>query len=231
MTELELDGRSISVCIERKKVKNINIRIKTDGIVYVSAGRHVSQKYILELLRERSGFILSALDKVAVRQSEDDGLPVLFAFLGQKYPIEAVEAAAGHAELSGGVLRLFLPDTQDSESRLRLIRQWQTEQCKVLFERINREVCEDFRSRGYTVPLSMVRIKLMKTRWGSCSVHGGRLSMNLRLCEYPVECIYAVFYHEYTHYLHPDHSKAFYNTLYNICPDYEKHNRLLRGRE
>ena len=43
--------------LEYKKVKNINLRIRSDGSIYVSANKYVSQKRIEE-------FILSYFQKV-----------------------------------------------------------------------------------------------------------------------------------------------------------------------
>ena len=39
-----INNNNISYCIERKQVKNINIRIKSDGIVYISANKNISEK-------------------------------------------------------------------------------------------------------------------------------------------------------------------------------------------
>ena len=38
---IELDGRSIEYDLERKNVKNLNLRIKADQSVYVSANRKI----------------------------------------------------------------------------------------------------------------------------------------------------------------------------------------------
>ena len=222
------DGRSVNVCLERKNVKNINIRIKPDGVVYVSAGRRVPEKYILELLLERSRFITSALDELAARRPAS-GVPVLH-YLGESFPLETTLSDDTRAVLTDGKLRVFSPDITDGDRLAAIIKSWQTEQFMPLCDSLNKEVCAAFRSEGYDVPLSVLRIKDMKTRWGSCSFRSGRMSISLRLCEYPVGCVRAVFYHEYAHYLHPDHSRAFYRVLYEIFPEYEKYNRLLKAK-
>lgn len=57
-----LDDKTIQYNLERKKVKNINLRIKPNGAVYVSANTSVSQERIEKFLTEKSGFILKVLD-------------------------------------------------------------------------------------------------------------------------------------------------------------------------
>ena len=49
--------------LQRKDVKNINLRIKPDLTVTVSANRWVSLKYIDDFVIKKGEFILSALDK------------------------------------------------------------------------------------------------------------------------------------------------------------------------
>ena len=41
---IELDGRTIEYDLERKNVKNLNLRIKANQSVYVSANQKVSEK-------------------------------------------------------------------------------------------------------------------------------------------------------------------------------------------
>ena len=68
--ELCLSGSIIQYDLQRKKVKNINLRIKSDGTIYVSANKQVSQKIIEEFLISKSKFILNALEKCKTTSKE-----------------------------------------------------------------------------------------------------------------------------------------------------------------
>ena len=67
---IDLQGRSIEYTLEYKKVKNINLRIKQDGI-FVSASKRVSVKQIEEFMREKSEFILRAVDRFACMSKKE----------------------------------------------------------------------------------------------------------------------------------------------------------------
>ena len=54
---------TITYDLEYKKVKNINLRIKPDGTIHVSANRRVPQKAIDEFVSSKADFILKALEK------------------------------------------------------------------------------------------------------------------------------------------------------------------------
>ena len=55
--------RTIEYLLTRKKVKNINLRIKPEGKVYVSASQRASAAYIDDFIREKQAYILDALDR------------------------------------------------------------------------------------------------------------------------------------------------------------------------
>ena len=63
-----------------------------------------------------------------------------------------------------------------------------------------------------------IQIRAQKTRWDSCS---GRntISLNVYLTALPEELRHYVFYHEMCHLKHPNHQKAFWQTLESFCPD------------
>lgn len=57
------DGAKITYDLQYKRVKNINLRIKADGTVYVSANRRVPISVIEGFLISKKDFILKALKK------------------------------------------------------------------------------------------------------------------------------------------------------------------------
>ncbi len=60
-----IDLNNVTVCYELqyKKVKNINLRIKPDGTIHISANKRVPQKIIEEFLVSKADFILNTLEK------------------------------------------------------------------------------------------------------------------------------------------------------------------------
>lgn len=61
---LQLSQGDISYGLTRKKVKNINLRIRSDGSIAVSASRMVPLSAIEDFLRSKEGWIRQALAKV-----------------------------------------------------------------------------------------------------------------------------------------------------------------------
>ena len=59
--KIVLNNQKIEYELHRKKVKNLNLRIKPDGTIYVSANNKISQERIDLFLQEHSDFIFDAL--------------------------------------------------------------------------------------------------------------------------------------------------------------------------
>jgi predicted metal-dependent hydrolase len=72
-------------------------------------------------------------------------------------------------------------------------------------------------------PVTKIRIKKMKTRWGSCNYKKGYINLNIELMKKDIKFIEYVVLHELTHLIHPNHSKEFYNFIENIMPNFREY--------
>lgn len=72
-----------------------------------------------------------------------------------------------------------------------------------------------------------ISIREQKTRWGSCSSKGN-LNYNWRLILAPEEVLDYVIVHELAHRREMNHSKAFYDIVESVLPDYRKSRKWLR---
>jgi len=67
-------------------------------------------------------------------------------------------------------------------------------------------------SRILEVEPEEINIRIMKTRWGSCS-HRKRLNFNLLLRHLPLSLIKYVVYHEMVHMIIPNHRQNFWKLI------------------
>ena len=73
-----------------------------------------------------------------------------------------------------------------------------------------------------------ITIRNQKTRWGSCSSKGN-LNFNCLLMLTPPEVIDYVVIHELCHRKEMNHSKAFWDEVSHVMPDYEKARAWLKS--
>lgn len=222
------DGRTLTYELTRKRVKNINFRPKEDGVVYVSANTRATVAEVERFLREHADFFFGAFEKLRQRAEKSDININTVTFLGREYPVRVIQNARETAVVDESECRVFTRLGDDSEHILGLIRRAVTQRFTELCREINAEVREELARDGLAPPPTRITLKDMKSRWGSCSYTRGHISINIRLAAYPRETVKAVFWHEYTHYWHHDHSERFYAFLRQHYPEYYKWHELLK---
>lgn len=178
--EVPWDGGAIAYELERKRVKNINLRVRPDGSVYVSASPRVTLRTIDAFVRQKGEFIRRAQAQYA-RQAQ---------------------GAAG------------LPDVPRAA-------------CRALFTQAVEELLPLLAPYGVAMP--QIKLRDMKSRWGSCAWQKGQITLNTRLYYAPRECLDYVALHELCHFVRHDHSPAFHALLTALMPDWRARKKRLEA--
>ena len=71
-----------------------------------------------------------------------------------------------------------------------------------------------------------LRLRSMRTRWGSCSSRG-YITLNTRLVDYGPESLDYVILHELCHVAHPNHGPGFYRLFDSVCPRHREYRKRL----
>lgn len=219
------DGRQLRYELTRKKVKNINYRIKPDGVVYVSASSRVDEGEIVRILLNNAEYIFNSVERLRERERRSEQTETEVKWLGSTYPVRVLHNARNTAVLENDELRVM---TQDDSAVSRLINEWLVRSFTELCGQLDGEVRGELIKQGLNPPDAVITIKDMKSRWGSCAYNKGRISINIRLAAYPRDTVLSVFWHEYAHFYHHDHSARFYAFLSRYYPEYRKWNDLLK---
>ena len=70
------------------------------------------------------------------------------------------------------------------------------------------------------VSVNEVRIRKMKTLWGSCNIEAKRIWLNLELAKKPQSCLIYVLVHEMTHLLERRHNDRFRELMDTFLPQW-----------
>lgn len=229
---VEADGNAISYTLERKPVKNINLRIRADQCVYVSAPKDVAAKMVDAFVVEKSAYILRALKKFKDKNRETvsenkfvNGETV--KFLGRNLRLKIKNASRSNVESDESYVTLYVKDVQDADLKKRVLETWLRKKCKDEITAICKKVYPQVKKYGVSFP--EIQLREMVSRWGSCSPKKGFMTFNTALIAMPVSCIEYVVTHEFTHFLYPNHSKKFYQQLATFMPDWEERKKRLEG--
>ncbi len=231
MTEtITVGDRKITYELIRKKVKNINLHVKPNGRIVVSANSRVSRKYIEDFILRKADWIDRALKRFESREAgadrkfePADGEHI--RLLDREFRISVLPSNENRVEFADSGITILTRFPEDKDKIKLLWNKWYGAFSKEVLTRVVKELHPKF--LPYHVDMPVVKTRKMKTRWGSCSVYSGMITLNTALIHAPIECIEYVAAHELTHFLQPDHSRKFYNMLENIMPDYKVRKKLL----
>ena len=206
----------ITYTLVTKQVKNINMRISSKGEVVVSANPFVPMDKIDDFVSSKVSWIVKHQKSMQERSQKsmiDDKHIVLF---GNSLKIRKTTGKYNHVSYDKDTLYVQCKEQADPE---KVIRQFLDKLCKDVFLDI---ATLTFRSLSdYHLEFPDVKIRDMKSRWGSCTPAKNSITPNRKLIHYPFEFIEYVVLHEFVHFIQPNHSKAFYNIIENYMPDYK----------
>lgn len=211
----------ISFELQRKRVKNINLRVREDGSVHVSVPYNVSYDRAEEFVRSNCRFVFSALERIRQVAEKADKV----CYLGEEVEVAAAVGERIGWEMDGN--RLILTVREDSEKSAALDK-WRRDECERLFPVICKEKWEMFRLAGYDIPYPKISYRKAKSRWGSCTAGKSKIMLNIMLIEKPVICIEQVVVHELAHFVVQDHSERFYEVMDRIMPLHKEVRKMLR---
>ena len=229
---LNVDG--LVVELERKRVKNVNLRLRSDGSVHVSAPYGVPETEIERFIRSKSAWIAERQNRMRSRQAArpsqwTDG--ETFLFWGRQLSLIIRPASSSREEsvipsgdnLIISVARRWMDDSDSScAHRARLVERWVREQleaaCAPHFSRYEKLL---------GVHASQVRFRKMKSRWGSCNTKTHVITLNTELIHYPERCLESVVVHELCHLLEPSHNARFHTIMARAYPQWREARSIL----
>jgi hypothetical protein len=213
-------------------VKNLNLRVRKDGSVYVSASSRVPISEINKFVLDNISNILEAQEKfkelsqfAPSEKSYVDG--EIFYILGNKLTLSVIEDNNERVERDDETLTIYVKNTDDFERKQRIYKKYIDELCNTVFGELLEECYKRFSAADGPKP--QLRVRDMTSRWGSCFTKRGIITMNRRLIATPIECIEYVAVHEYCHFFHPDHSRYFYMLVECVLPDWKKRVEILNS--
>ena len=192
-----LEGQDYEVVISYKRIRNIHFRFE-NGVFLISCHK-----------RTPVSMIKSGLDKYAKKlhdrsvKSQAFGEDFFYLF-GQKIEVSYPGSIQYDRETT-----ISFKDQEDLVKKLRkLFLNYMTSRTNLFADRMN-------------CPHYSVKVRQMKTRYGSNNRHSKTITYALNLLHYSPEIIDSVIIHELAHCHVYNHSDSFYRVVYKYCPEYD----------
>ncbi len=233
--QIHVEDRLIDITLQRsrKRRRSVALSIHKDGQIFLKTPHHASTAELQRFVMSKSAWILAKLRKFEFGQQKRQRPENTIRFMGLAYAMQIEKSPLlrtnGFCEWTGNQLHIHIPINFSPKKEKAIIQSilenWYRKMAGEVF---------DARAKLYAAQLGVryqsIKLADPKTRWGSCDKQG-RLMFSWRAVMVPLELIDYLIVHELCHILHFDHSKAYWQTVESILPDYKIRRKQLREVE
>ena len=220
--QMTFDDRTVELVIRRHpRAKSIKLRCDPRDLkVYLTLPKRTSLHKGMVFFQESREWVRNHLPaaRSEVLFQEGDLMPLL----GECYQIHhaplALRAPNPCAELIGNKIYI----RAEKPEMHRVLISWLHHQAYDFFFTKSHEM-----AKCINVTLKDIRIKNLRSRWGSCSSEGN-LSYSWRLIMAPRFVADYMCAHEVSHRREMNHSPKFWAIVASLCPDYKAARKWLR---
>lgn len=216
-----IEVRDIPVEIIRKDIKNLHVGVyPPKGRVRIAAPLRLDEEAIRLAVVTRLGWIRR--QQASFQEQDRQSLREMVTgeshyFLGRRYRLDVIEQEGLPAiKLANNTtMVLHVPPATDFYARDAVLQRWYRarlrEQLPTLAAKWEARI---------GVHAADIRIKRMKTRWGTCNSEAGRIWLNLELVKKPVCCLEYILAHEMVHLLERYHNDRFQKLMDTAIPQW-----------
>ena len=223
-----IDVQGITVEIVRKDIKNFYIGVHPpNGRVRASAPLQFDDDAVRMAVISRLKWIRQqqASFEKQDRQSQREFVAgENHYFRGKRYLLDVVEHDKPPKVLMPNNKKIVLSirPGSDRDAREAVIHRWYRQHLRSELP----PLLEKWEPK-LDVSVNEVRIKRMKTLWGSCNVEAKRIWLNLELAKKPESCLIYILVHEMVHLLERDHNERFRELMDTFLPQWRTYREQL----
>jgi predicted metal-dependent hydrolase len=202
------------ITVERREIKCARIAVDEDLRVRLTLPLDFSQEEIDNLIERKERWIQKQL--AFFRERRDARIQLShneILYLGEIYTFQRLPGLRSRVAIKGEEKIIYSGRNLLADGALD--RWYRIEAKRVIMERL-----EHF-ADTYNFTYNRVFIRNQKTLWGSCSSKRN-LSFNWRLIQTPLDIIDYIVVHELVHTKILQHTKAFWERVASLCPQYQQ---------
>ncbi len=215
-----------SVVYSRRRT--LGIHIYPDLRIVVRAPKRISLRRIMTFVHERTAWIEK---KIAHFQAQPPPPQQLkyhhgeqHTYLGNDYTLNIKPSTPTGVTIIGKHITIAAGRNTSPPRIERLFNKWNRAQAEILFSARLQHCRALF--YGKKAKPTRLRLRRMKSRWGSCSSKGA-ITLNTHLMRVQLPLIDYVITHELCHLIEHNHGARYYELLGKVMPDWRARKKLL----
>ena len=228
---VESNGEKLYFYIQRKNVKNINLKVSIDKKVTVSIPMKMPLDKAKDFIKRKSDWIKKQQDYYndIVEQKEtltfETGETIYL--LGKQYILRITKDCKNNININNKYIEVHVKEKfiENKEYIRKIYEKWLKNYAFGIIEESVKKYYKILKK--YDIKMPKIEIRKMKTRWGSCIPMNNKIIFNLNLIKSPICCIEYVVLHELSHFQYKNHSRSFYNFITIFMPDWKERKKIL----
>lgn len=223
--------KTIEFELLRKNVKNLNLNVRPDMTISVSANENVPLEDIIRFVKDKAQWIVKNVKYFKDVQPEHVSNKEYvsgetFKYLGRQYRLVVEQVDKNeNVKLYQGYFYLYVKDKANTKRKEKLMDNWFRNKADIIFNESLDRVHSTLEK--YDINKPEIQLKTMKARWGSCLKDKGIILLNYELIKAPKFCIDYVVLHELIHFKYRNHDDNFYDFMTSLMPDWKKRKEIL----
>ncbi|MCY3844030.1 MAG: SprT family zinc-dependent metalloprotease [Acidobacteria bacterium] len=219
-----IDVRGTPVEVVRKNIKHLHLGVyPPEGRVRVAAPAYVDDDAVRLAVVARLGWIrrrqaeFGGQDRQSPRRLVSGESHYVD---GRRYRLAVIEhdAPAAVRLRKRTTMELRIRPNTDRDAREAVLQRWYRRRIR---DRVPALLATWEPRVG--VHVAEVRIRRMKTRWGTCNADAHRIWLNLEVAKKPASCLEYIMVHEMVHFIERRHNDRFRELMDAVMPRWRTH--------
>jgi len=222
---LQIKGVTFNVSIERKRIKNIYLRVDENNL-YVSAPFYVLDYEIYKFIDTKrdwiyKAYLASSYKKLTTHKYHGGST---FYIFGIEYNLIR---SIGKKEVKIVGNDIYLTYKDDSENAITYLYKYLDNRLLIKANEYLEKYTYILDDYGYNLKPDL-KAKIMSSKWGVCYTRKNTIFVSSYLIHYDLDCLEYIVIHELAHFIVPNHSKRFYELIETNMPSYKVANEKLK---
>ena len=222
---VEIKGINFSVNIERKRIKNLYLKLNGTTIE-ASVPFYVMDYEVYKFINTKRDWIYNAYlynqykAQTTLKYNGGD----YFYIFNERYNLIFNKAAKSSCKIIDKNIYL---NYSNEETKIDYLYKYLDTRLLFEAEKLLDKYMYMLTDYGYKYRPEL-KARKMTSKWGVCFTRKNKINISSYLIHYPIDCLEYIIVHEITHFIIPNHSKRFYDIVETNMPDYKIANKKLK---
>ncbi len=212
--------KDIEVTVYKKPIKHMYLSVlPTEGKVRVSVPEGVSDEVVSLFVLKKMEWIKRNIKGFLGQERQTPREYVSgesHYFKGRRYILRVEKAKRPKIEVGNKYIVFYVPEGYTVEQRQHYYENW----LRMELQKELQSLVPKWEKR-IGVKANEVRIRKMKTKWGTCNITKKRIWINIDLIKKPAKALEYVVVHELLHLIVRNHGSEFRSLMDKYMPDWE----------